>query len=210
MKFFAGVIDNDALNPLAARVAEEITVAASHVERETFIQIILKALPRCPSTVSRIQFFKTYDRVEIDIVTSEESLHQPSALRDLILAAADLAIAELRLSAKLSLPSRSVGAFPLVVKRRTARNRAGVLLFSILAKKGGVSMKHALEVVKQWVDEMGLAIDGEIDSSAEHLDVYIGTERGVTREARKFLHTYFASNGVIAINTDETVIAEWS
>lgn len=209
MRVSAWIIDGGALNSLAEQFSEEASNTMACVGRGTLVEIILKGAPHSAHVLTRLEYFKRYDRFELDLDTSDEALHDPVLLRDLILESASVALTELGMVGHVSLPPKSVGS-SICLLRKAKRAGGGVLLFTIGAKEGGIPLAQALRQIEEWVDNMGLMIDGEVDISAESLDVYIGSDRGVTRVARKFLKENFSQNSVIAMNTNDTVIAEWN
>lgn len=210
MKVTSALVDFPSAQNRASEICQQLTeqVLSTSNRSTLFVVTVFEGRKRTPQA-SRTEYFHRYDRLELDVDCRRDFFNAEDSLAFLLRAAlrhALVFVGEQELAFTVPSPIAELE----VQRSKPAIKSRGVLVVSIFASNAGVPLAQALGAIEMWVDALPHTfIDGETDITPSEVTIYLGTERSIRGLLERFLRDNFSRNGVLAIDVDETVIAEW-
>jgi len=189
------------------------TLMENAKQRDLNVDVVVTVFdsPAFTSQILRNQFFKRYNRLEIDVEAHDRAFDDSETLSRLLRSTLYHGLLSIG-HQNILFSSESMDILPVRVSSKSDKGH-GIILLSIFRKDSGFSPEKAFSVLTEWFSKRkskSVFIDGEIEVDTDGLHVYFSSNsRNFPAELCAFVKIQFSGNSVMILNADGTIACEW-
>jgi len=196
---------------MANRCAQELMEKLTRRDLNLDVVVTFFDSSGTASQLLRNQFFKRYNRLEIDVETNDHVFDDGEDFSSLLRSAVYHGLTTVgHQDILVSIESMDV---PWLRVASRFEKSHGIIALSVFRKDGGCSPQEALSVLTEWFKKIrskSVSIDGEIEVGTDGLHVYFSSNsKNFPTKLCAFAEMQFGNNSVLILNADETIACEW-